>query len=70
MTKKTQQRFKSDRHKFLTEEINNIPLSSNNDKKKQSADSIGTYAQGTSKDLACKKEETKGNNIIKQYKIV
>ena len=24
----------------------------------------------TSKDLACKKEETKGNNIIKQYKIV
>ena len=32
----------------------------------QSADSIETYAHGTSKDLVCKKEEIKFNNIIKQ----
>ena len=27
-----------------------------------------TYADGTSKDLLCKKEERKCNKIIKQYK--
>ena len=31
----------------------------------QSTDSIETYAHGTSKDLVCKKEEIKRNNIIK-----
>ena len=31
---------------------------------------IETYAHGTSKDLACKKEEIKCNNIIKQNKNV
>ena len=36
----------------------------------QSIDSIETYVYGTSKDLACKKEEIKCNNIIKQYKNV
>ena len=36
----------------------------------QSIDSIETYARGTSKDLICKKEEIKCNNIIKQYKKV
>ena len=29
---------------------------------------IEPYAYGTSKDLVCKKEEMKFNNIIKQYK--
>ena len=33
----------------------------------QPIDSIETYACGTSKDLASKKEEIKCNNIIKQY---
>ena len=33
----------------------------------QPIDSIETYAYGTSKDLASKKEEIKCNNIIKQY---
>ena len=28
------------------------------------------YTHGTSKDLVCKKEEIKCNNIIKQYKNV
>ena len=36
----TQQRFKSERHNVFTEEINKIALSSNDDKRMQSADSI------------------------------
>ena len=35
-------------------------------KRKQSTDSIETYAYGMSKDLLCKKEKTQCNNIIKQ----
>ena len=54
--------------KFFTEEINKIGLSLNDDKKIQWTDLIETYAYGTSKDLVCKKEEIKCNNIIKQYK--
>ena len=34
----------------------------------QSIDSAETYTYGASKDLVCKKEEIKCNNIIKQYK--
>ena len=34
----------------------------------QSIYSIETYVHGISKDLVCKKEEIKCNNIIKQYK--
>ena len=37
----------------FTEEINKIALSSNDDKRMQSIDSIETYAFGTSKDLVC-----------------
>ena len=47
---KTQQRFKSERHNVFTEEINNIALSSNDDKIMQSIDLI-------------EKEKTKCNNI-------
>ena len=36
----------------------------------QSIDSIETYAYGMSKDVICKKEKIKRNNIIKQYKNV
>ena len=35
----------------------------------QSIDSIETYAYGPSKDLICKKEKIKRNNIIKDYKM-
>ena len=52
---KTQQTFKSERHNVFTEEINKIALSSNNDKRMQSIDSIETYAYGMSKDLVGKK---------------
>ena len=34
----------------------------------QRIDTIETYAYGTSKDQVSEKEETKCNNIIKQYK--
>ena len=33
----------------------------------KSVDSIGTYAYGVNKDLLCKKDLIKCNNIIKQY---
>ena len=36
----------------------------------QSVDSIKTYSNGKNKNLLCKKEESKCNNIIKQYKNV
>ena len=65
---KTQQRFKSERHNAFTEETNKIALSSNDDKRIQSIDSIETYAYGTSKDLVSEKEEFRCNNIIKRYK--
>ena len=42
-------------------------LSSNDDKRMQSIDSIETYAYGTSQDLVSKKEEIKCNKIIKWW---
>ena len=36
----------------------------------QSIDLIETYAYGMNKDLVCKKEEIKCNNIAKQYENV
>ena len=62
---KIQQRLKSVRNNVFTEETNKIALSSNDDKKMQSIDSIETYAYGISKDLVSEKEEIKCNNIIK-----
>ena len=47
----------------MTEEVNKIAMSANDDKRIRSIDSIETYAHGTSKDLVCKKEKTKCNNI-------
>ena len=40
----------------------------NDDKRIQSIDSIETFTYGLRKDLVCKKEEIKCNNIIKQHK--
>ena len=64
----TQQRFTSERRKVFAEEINKISLTSYDDKRMQSIDSIETYAYGTRKDLISEKEETKCNNKIKRYK--
>ena len=66
---KIQKRFKSKRLNVFTEEINKITLSSNNDKRMQSTDSIiEIYAYRTNKDLVSEKEEIKCNNISKRYK--
>ena len=53
--------FKSEKHNNLTEEINKIALSSNNDKRIQSIDSIESYVYGASKDLVSDKKEIKCN---------
>ena len=65
---KIQQRFKSERHNVFTEDITKIALSSNDDKRMQSVDSIETYAYGKIKDLVSEKEEIKYRNIINQNK--
>ena len=70
LTSKTQQRFKRERHNVFTEEINKIALSSSDNKRMQSIDSIETYDYGMNKNLVCKNEEIKCNSIIKQYKNV
>ena len=51
----TKQSFKSERHNVFTEETNKIALSSSDDERMQSIDSIETYAYGKSKDLVSKK---------------
>ena len=53
---KSQQRFKSDRHKVYTEEINKIALSSNDDKRLQTSDRIKTYPYGTNAFKVCESE--------------
>ena len=64
---KTQQRFRSEKYNVFTEEIDKISLSSNDDKRMHSIESIEIYAYGINKDLVCKKEEIKCNKIIKLY---
>ena len=44
---KLQQRFKRDCHNIYTEQINEIALSSNDDKRLQTFDKITTYPYGT-----------------------
>ena len=44
---------------ILTEKLNRIKLSSNDDKRMQSSDSIETNTYETSKDLVSEKEEIK-----------
>ena len=53
---------------FFFEEIIRLLISSNDDKRIHSIDSIETYAYGTSKDIGSEKEEFKCDNITKQYK--
>ena len=48
----TEQRLKSERHNVFTEEINEITLRLNDDKRMESVDLIETYAYGMSKRLA------------------
>ena len=53
----------------FTEEINKVDLSSNDDKRIKSIDSIESYAYETSKDPVSEKEEIKWNNIRKRYNL-
>ena len=53
---KSQQRFKSKAHCVYTKEINKIALSSNDDKRLQTFDRIGTYPYGTNAFKVCKSE--------------
>ena len=47
-TFRSEQRFRSEKYNVFTEEIIKIVLSSNDDERTQSIDSIETYAYGTS----------------------
>ena len=60
------QRFKTEKDNVFTEEVNNIALHRNDDKRIQSIDSVETYAYETWKDLIYKRKETNCNNVIKQ----
>ena len=53
---KSQKRFKSDHHNAYTEEINKIALSSNDDKRLQTSDTIKTYPYGTNAFKVCESE--------------
>ena len=53
---KSQPRFQSERHDLYTEEINKIPLSSNDDKRLQTFDRITSYRYGRSAGKVCKTE--------------
>ena len=59
---KSEQRFKSERHD-VTEEVNKIALSSNDEKRLQTFDKITTYPYGTSVCKACKAELLSKVNI-------
>ena len=62
---KTQQGFKRQRHNVFTEEINKITLTSNDDKRTQSIDSIETFVYGMSENIIHAKKKLIS---IKQYK--
>ena len=53
---KSQQRFKSNHHKFYTEEINKVALSSNDDKRLQTFDKITTYPYAINAFKVCESE--------------
>ena len=65
---KSQQRFKSNKHIVFTRDIRKIALTSNDDRRMQSIDSIEKNAHGRSKDLIWKKERIERINLIKHYK--
>ena len=54
---KSQLKFRSEKHRVFAEEVNEIALSTTNDKKIQLIYSIEKYAYGTSKELVCKKKK-------------
>ena len=59
---KSQQRFKSEAHNVFTEEVNKIPLSSNDDKRLRTFDGVTSYPYRTSIGKVCKTE------LLSKYK--
>ena len=53
---KSQQRFKSDRHKVYTEEVNKIALSSDDDKRLQTFNRVTTYPNGMPAVKVCERK--------------
>ena len=53
---KSKQRFKSNHHKVYTEEVNNIALSSNDDKRLQTFNRVTTYPYRTNAFKVCESE--------------
>ena len=66
MFKKIKRICKSEKHNVFTEAINKIALTSNDETRMQSMNSIETYAYGAIKNVICKKEKLKCNNIMTQ----
>ena len=52
----SQQQFRSDHHNVCTEEVNNIVLSSNDDKRIQTFDKVTTFPYGTNVFKVCENE--------------
>ena len=65
---KSQEKFRPKRHSVFTEEVYNIVLCANDEKRITSIDSWETYAYGTNEETRHSKEEIKCNNIIKNMK--
>ena len=53
---KSKQRFKSNHHKVYTEEVNNIALISNDDKRLQTFNRVTTYPYRTNAFKVCESE--------------
>ena len=67
---KSQQRFKSDHHKFFTEEVNKIALSSNDDKRLQTYGKVTTHPYGTNLFKVCEMRYVLlKKNILKHAKM-
>ena len=65
---KSQQRFKSNHHKVYLEEVNNITLSSDDDKRLQTFNVIETYPYGTNAFKVCESEMMVMRNLfVKKY---
>ena len=53
---RSQQRFRSDHHRVYTEEVNNIALSSNDDKRIQTFDRVTTFPYGKNVFKVCESQ--------------
>ena len=61
---RSQQQFRSDHLKVYTEEVNKIPLSSNEDKRIQTFDKVTTYLYGTNAFMVCRNEMLLKNKVM------